>query len=215
MQFKPTQQTVQDNQNPTWEEWNRYHLFRLNRCSKCELHKLSTPSRVVPGLGSQNPLIMIIGEAPGLTEAQRGKPFVGQSGILLQEMLVKLGLTIKDLYVTNVVKHRPPNNRKPLPSEANVCMDNYLDAEIKHVKPKVILCLGRTAAEAIYRLAKKEVPNGSLRGLRFIFEQWPVFCTWHPAHVLRDESRNPDLVEDLKFALGVAQAEIKDAEDEA
>src|SRR5689334_21207192 len=109
-------------------------------CPKCPLSK--TRVKAVPGEGPLTAELMFIGEAPGFHENQQGRPFVGPAGQFLEELLRSIGLTRQEVYITNVVKCRPPNNRDPLPLEINACAD-YLDRQIAIIKPKVIVTLGR------------------------------------------------------------------------
>lgn len=153
----------------------------------------------------------LLGEAPGKTEDTIGKPFVGKAGVLLQGLLQELEMT-DNLYVTNVVKHRPPQNRKPTAEEMSICGDLFLKNEINVIKPKTIICLGRTAAEYLITASLKsnDIPEEpylkrSLRGRSFTFNHIPVLCTWHPAYILR----NPEKLEELKGDLNSAKEFIK------
>jgi DNA polymerase len=148
---------------------------------------------------------MIIGEAPGATEAAEGKPFIGAAGQLLQSILRSASIQMRQIYVTNIVKHRPPNNRKPSPAEQYTCASHFLIREIETVNPKLILCLGRTAAEALYLIENQKLPRGSLRGHRWLYKDYPAIATWHPAYILRNQDKHNELVEDIKEAFQFAQ----------
>jgi DNA polymerase len=144
---------------------------------------------------------MLIGEAPGAEEDKRGEPFVGRAGKLLDAMLAALGLTRGDVFITNIVKCRPPGNRDPAPEEAAACRD-YLTAQIEGVAPTLILALGRVAAQ---QLLGVETPVGRLRGR--VHEgpgNTPVVVTYHPAYLLRTPIAKRKVWDDLKLALATA-----------
>ena len=138
---------------------------------------------------------MFIGEAPGATEDAKGIPFIGAAGQLLQKVLSNIGLT-NSIYVTNIMKHRPPNNRKPSMQEMMTCGEQFLLEEIKTLQPKVIVCLGRSPAEYLLNLNGK-THKGTLRGHTFPFYTSRVFCTWHPSYILRRNDKLTELEEDL------------------
>jgi len=168
----------------------------MRSCKECSLHEEAI--RSVPGF-STSPLAnidcMLIGEGPGEDEDNHGLPFIGKAGQLLQQILTDIGLT-ENIYITNVVKHRPPKNRKPHKHEMKTCGLHFLLREIDEINPKKIVCLGRTSAE--YLLEILELPfKGSLRGHRFMYMDIPVLCTWHPAYILRREDKLSELLEDL------------------
>ena len=140
---------------------------------------------------------MFIGEAPGTTESNCGRPFSGAAGEILQDLLVDINFPL-DIYITNVVKHQPPGNRKPKLDEMLICGNEFLLREIEIVKPKLIICLGRTSAEFLL-LAIQEARTGTLRGHQFVFDDIPVFCTWHPSFYLhaKDECILTEIKSDL------------------
>jgi DNA polymerase len=153
-------------------------------CQACILAK--TRTQVVFGTGNVHAEWMIIGEAPGFYEDQQGKPFVGRAGQLLNAMLASVGKKREDVYIANVLKCRPPNNRDPLPDEVEQCTP-FLKQQIESISPKVILALGRHAAQF---LLNTDVPMGKLRGKSY---EWgenniPVFVSYHPAYLLRNPS---------------------------
>lgn len=153
-------------------------------CQACTLGK--TRTHVVFGTGNRRAEWMIIGEAPGFYEDQQGKPFVGRAGQLLNAMLASVGRKREDVYIANVLKCRPPNNRDPLPDEVEHCTP-FLKQQIQLISPKVILALGRHAARF---LLNTDASMGKLRGKSY---EWgenniPVFVSYHPAYLLRNPS---------------------------
>lgn len=163
----------------------------VNVCTACELHKGRT--RAVPGEGPINAEIMFIGEAPGRNEDQQGRPFVGQAGKLLEELLGEIGLTREDVWIGNVVKCRPPENRDPRPEEIAACA-GYLERQIALLQPKVIATLGRFSMEKFFPGAKITRVHGQARrdGRRVLI---PLY---HPAYVLRNMNAKPDAVRDMR-----------------
>jgi uracil-DNA glycosylase len=151
-------------------------------CHKCELAKLRTKTTIARG-ETENPLVFIIGEAPGETEDKEGLTMVGKSGQLLDLMLESVGLNDK-CYISNVIRCRPPNNRTPQKQEINSCF-GYLELEIKLLQPKAILCLGATAT---HTLLDTKIKFNKLRGKVFNYYEYPTFCTYHPAYLLRNPS---------------------------
>jgi len=172
-------------------------LYEKNKnCCKCDLCKSRT--QIVFYDGNPYSKVMFVGEAPGADEDRLGKPFVGRAGQLLNRVLEKIGWSREEVYITNVCKCRPPENRKPLPSEMQTCFNTFLKHEIKIVKPKVICCLGATAAEA---LLGKQVRITKMRG-KFLpsplFPGVKLFLTYHPAYVLRNPAALKTFEEDLR-----------------
>lgn len=169
---------------------------RVLSCTRCELHKQRT--QAVFGVGNRAAQWLIIGEAPGAEEDRQGEPFVGRAGKLLNNMLLAIGLQRAEVYITNIVKCRPPNNREPAPEEARTCAP-YLARQIVLIKPKIILALGRVAAQNLLRTDR---PVGSLRGQRFYYEQTdiPVVVTYHPAYLLRSPQEKRKAWQDLRAA---------------
>lgn len=182
----------------TEEDWhNSTNLneleSKINTCIKCELGK--TRTNFVFGVGNPNADIMFIGEAPGGEEDLQGIPFVGRAGQLLTKLLKVVGIERKDVYICNILKCRPPNNRKPLPSEIEMCKP-YLIKQIELVQPKVIVALGATAVEGLLNIKKK---MGELRGSILSFNKIPVIVTYHPAALLRNPNWEKDFIEDLNI----------------
>ena len=163
----------------------------VNRCTACELHKGRT--HAVPGEGPVSAEIMFIGEAPGRNEDLQGRPFVGQAGKLLEELLGEIGLTREDVWIGNVVKCRPPENRDPRPEEIAACA-GYLERQIALLDPKVIATLGRYSMEKFFPGAKITRVHGQAKreGQRVLI---PLY---HPAYVLRNMAAMPDAVRDMQ-----------------
>jgi DNA polymerase len=158
------------------------HASILN-CRNCSLHQKKT--NYVPGEGPINPDIMFIGEAPGETEDALGKPFVGKAGQILEKIIEKMGYQRQSVFIGNIVKCRPPGNRVPLKDEAAACAP-FLTAQILWLKPKVIVCLGKTA---VNYLLNNDQPIGKLRGKQLMYGTIPVIPTFHPSYILHQQSR--------------------------
>lgn len=163
-------------------------------CTKCRLH--SGRKRAVPGEGDISADIMFIGEGPGVQEDQQGRPFVGRAGQLLTKMLAAIQLRREEVYITNIVKCRPPENRAPLPDEVAACLP-YLERQIEVIRPLIIVCLGGPAAQA---LVKTDLGITKLHGSFQHYNNIPVLPTYHPAAVLRFPERyKRDVWNDLKL----------------
>ena len=165
------------------------------RCTKCSLHK--TRTRTVPGQGNSRPDILFIGEAPGADEDQQGLAFVGAAGQLLTKMIRAMGLTREEVFIANILKCRPPNNRPPLPDEMATCMP-YLKEQIQALKPKVIVALGATAVKGLLQL---ETGITRLRGHWHTFEGIDLMPTFHPAYLLRNPPAKKEAWADLQAVL--------------
>lgn len=164
-------------------------------CTACELHK--TRTRTVFGVGDENADWLFIGEAPGAEEDALGEPFVGQAGKLLDNMLKSIGLKRgENVYIANVVKSRPPNNRNPLPDEIAACLP-YLRRQIELIQPKLIVTLGKIASET---LLGREATISSLRGKVHAYQGIPLIVTYHPAYLLRTLPDKAKAWEDLCLA---------------
>ena len=162
----------------------------------CALKKTAT--QAVPGEGNANADIMLIGEAPGKNEDLQGKPFVGAAGKFLSEMLATIGLRREDIYITNIVKYRPPNNRDPLPEEVAAC-ETWLHGQIKIIRPKVIVTLGRHAMEYFIPGRKiSEVHGQSFTQVLPDIRKQTIFVLYHPAAALYNGSLRATLIEDFK-----------------
>ncbi|WP_020396714.1 uracil-DNA glycosylase [Thiolinea disciformis] len=168
----------------------------VSQCELCNLHK--TRQRTVFGIGNQQASWMVIGEAPGAEEDRQGEPFVGRAGQLLNNMLAAIGLVREQIYIANILKCRPPNNRDPKPDEALLCR-GYLERQIALVQPKLILVVGRIAA---HNLLNTTQSLAKLRGQRHDLPhtQIPVVVTYHPAYLLRQPLDKRKAWQDLQFA---------------
>lgn len=168
----------------------------VEACTRCELHK--TRTQTVFGSGNQQARCMIIGEAPGAEEDRQGLPFVGKSGQLLTNMLAAIQLARSEIYIANILKCRPPNNRDPKPEEA-ACCRAYLERQITLIQPKLILVVGRIAA---HNLLQTTTPLARLRGQVHTLPQTktPVIVTYHPAYLLRQPAEKRRAWQDLQLA---------------
>lgn len=163
-------------------------------CTRCPLHK--TRLNPVPGEGNPNAQMMLIGEGPGETEDKLGRPFVGRAGELLNEILSAIELPREEVYIANIVKSRPPQNRKPLPDEVSACIP-YLYRQIALIKPKVILALGGTSGESLLNVRKSLT---ELRGKVHRFAGIPLIVTYHPAALLRNPHWKKPTWDDVRIA---------------
>ncbi len=158
-------------------------LEEIQDCRKCGLCQGRT--RTVPGEGNPRSPLLFVGEGPGANEDAQGRPFVGAAGQLLDRMLASIGLVREQVYIANVVKCRPPGNRAPTPEEAGACLP-HLRAQVSLIRPKIIVCLGATPARYILgddaRVTRDRGQWVQRRGVR-------MMCTYHPAALLRDESK--------------------------
>ena len=167
-------------------------------CKKCSLHKKRT--KTVPGQGNSRPEILFIGEGPGEDEDRQGLAFVGRAGQLLTRLIVRMGFTREEVFIANIVKCRPPNNRKPLPEEMNTCRP-YLEEQIAVLKPKVIVLLGASALDG---LIPTELPGRTIskaRGKWLEYRGIPTMLTFHPSYLLRNQSAMWDVWNDMQEVL--------------
>ena len=171
-----------------WEALER-ECLSCRQCSLCEARK-----NVVFGIGSRDAEVMFIGEGPGANEDEQGEPFVGRAGHLLDDLLAIIGLRREDVYIANIVKCRPPQNRDPLSVEQDACI-GYLRRQTALLRPKIIVCLGRIAAARIIREDFKITREHG---------QWTqkagvwMMAVYHPAALLRDPHRRPEAFDDFK-----------------
>jgi uracil-DNA glycosylase len=163
-------------------------------CTRCFLSQ--NRKNPVPGEGNPHARLMFVGEGPGQTEDETGRPFVGRAGELLTRMIEAIGLKREDVYIANVVKNRPPQNRKPLPDEIIACMP-YLERQIELIGPRVLVALGATAAEALLS-ARQSLTN--LRGRVHSFRGIPLVVTYHPAALLRNPNWKKPTWDDVRIA---------------
>lgn len=172
----------------SWDELEE----KCRICQKCPLGQTRTNS--VFGVGNRQSDILFVGEGPGYHEDMQGEPFVGAAGQLLDKMLASIGLDRSRVYIANVVKCRPPQNRDPLPEEQAACID-FLRAQFLLIRPKIIVCLGRIAAKAIispdFRITRQ-------RGIWYNKKGIEITATYHPSALLRDESKKRPAWEDFK-----------------
>ena len=179
----------------TWEELENSIL----NCNKCKL--CSGRRNIVFGCGNKEANIMLIGEGPGADEDMQGIPFVGKAGILMNKAFEGLGFNRENLYIANIVKCRPPQNRVPEDDEAEACL-NYLRNQVLLVKPKIIVLLGSTALKNILG---KEYGITASRG-KWIEKKGILYMpTWHPAALLRDETKKIEFWKDLKLVMEKAE----------
>ena len=162
------------------------------KCQKCLLGK--TRTKFVFGVGNPNAHAMLVGEAPGADEDKQGEPFVGRAGKLLNDILKAVNLRREDVYIANILKCRPPGNRDPLPFEMETCIP-YLHKQIDLIKPKIILCLGRVAANG---LLNKKLSLSELRQNAYEFNNIKVMATYHPAALLRNPQWKRGCWEDVQ-----------------
>jgi len=184
----------------------------IGRCTKCVLHRSRT--HTVPGDGPVNAEIMFIGEGPGFHEDQQGLPFVGASGKYLEELLAAIGLSRREVFITNVVKCRPPQNRDPLPGEVEICTKTYLERQIALLNPKIIITLGRYSMGLFF-------PDGKITRIHGQPKRQDgriYYPLYHPAAVLRNPDLRPVMDADMKRILDLLQearqAEQKPSDDE-
>jgi len=164
----------------------------INTCTKCRLG--ATRNKFVFGSGNPNADVMIIGEAPGADEDKQGKPFVGRAGKLLTDILKAINFDRDEVYIANILKCRPPNNRNPLPDEMDSCTP-YLYKQIELIKPKAILCLGRVAGSY---LLKSNISLTKMRGNTYEIEGIQTMVTYHPAALLRNPNWKRGCWEDVQ-----------------
>ena len=179
-----------------WETLQK-ECLNCRACGLCE-----TRTNAVFGVGRPDAEVLIIGEAPGANEDAQGEPFVGRAGKLLDDMLAMIGLNRRNIYITNSVKCRPPENRDPLNTEKDACR-GYLKRQMELMRPKIIVCLGRVSAT---ELIKEDFKITQEHGQFFEKDGILMMALYHPAALLRDPHKKPDTFQDLKNL----QAKIKE-----
>jgi uracil-DNA glycosylase len=162
-------------------------------CTRCKLHGLGR-KQIVFGVGNPNADLMFVGEAPGADEDEQGEPFVGRAGQLLTKIIEAIGLKRQDVYIANVIKCRPPGNRNPEPDEVERCQP-FLFRQIDAIKPKVIVALGKFAAQALLQTTE---PITRIRGRESKYRGATLIPTFHPAYLLRNPSSKREVWEDMK-----------------
>lgn len=180
----------------SWEQLQQH----VAACKSCGLHE--TRTQTVFGTGNPNADWLIVGEAPGQQEDLRGEPFVGRAGQLLDQMLIAVGLDRQSVFIANVLKCRPPNNRDPATAEATACR-HYLERQIELINPRIVLAVGRIAAQL---LLASDAPLGRLRGRQHYLKNGtlPLIVTYHPAYLLRSPSQKAKAWQDLRLAMRIA-----------
>jgi uracil-DNA glycosylase family 4 len=164
----------------------------MEGCKQCKLHR--TRKSLVFGEGSEKAILMFIGEGPGYDEDIQGRPFVGKAGQLLTKIIQSINLQREEVYIANIVKCRPPQNRNPEPDEITVCRP-FLQRQIQAIQPRIICALGAFAAQSLLQTGEK---ISALRGRRFDLNGIRVIPTYHPAFLLRNPERKREVWEDMK-----------------
>ena len=172
-------------------DWNELKS-KCEACRGCDLYK--TRKNLVFGTGNTNADLMFVGEAPGEREDATGIPFVGAAGQLLDKYLTAVGIEREDVYIANILKCRPPNNRDPLPEEGDACI-GFLREQVKLIRPKIIVCLGRISA---MRLIKLDYKITREHGVIIKKGAFAMTAVYHPAALLRDDNKKEDMLTDMK-----------------
>ena len=168
----------------------------IGDCTRCRLHKQGR-KQIVFGVGNPKAELMFIGEAPGADEDEQGEPFVGRAGQLLNNMIKAMGLRREDVYIANIIKCRPPNNRTPERDECETCSP-FLMQQIKVISPKAIVALGAVAAKTLLAV---NAPMSELRGHWYDFRGTKLAVTYHPAFLLRDPRQKKETWKDLQMVM--------------
>ena len=186
------------------EEEQYQHLRRQQQRldHPCQLHQLGR-HQVVFGVGNPDARLMFVGEAPGADEDEQGVPFVGKAGQLLTKIIEAIELKREDVYIANVIKCRPPQNRNPEQDEVETC-EPFLFRQIDAIRPKVIVALGKFAAQSLLRTAE---PITKIRGREFAYREAILMPTYHPAYLLRNPSAKREVWEDMKKVRDLLQAD--------
>ena len=174
----------------------------IGDCTRCKLHTLGR-RQIVFGVGNSEADLMFVGEAPGADEDVQGEPFVGRAGQLLTKIIEAIGLKRDEVYIANVIKCRPPGNRNPEPDEVDQC-EPFLFRQIEIIKPKVIVALGKFAAQTLLRTLD---PISRLRGRVYDYRGAKLIPTFHPAYLLRNPSSKREVWEDMKVVRSLLQSD--------
>jgi DNA polymerase len=170
---------------------------RVAACTRCPV-LVKNRTQTVFGVGSPYSKLVFIGEAPGADEDRQGEPFVGRAGQLLTDIITKgMKLRREDVYIMNILRCRPPENRTPLPAEAANCRE-YLESQLAIIRPQFLCCLGACAAQ---NLLQVDTPIGRLRGRMIDFNDMKVLCTYHPAYVLRNPPAKRQVWDDIQILM--------------
>ncbi len=198
--LRQTEVVAQSNSVVSTLDWDGVEAM-VGSCISCELHQ--TRTNTVFGVGDRCADLLVIGEAPGADEDQQGEPFVGRAGQLLNAMLQAIGLERKQVFIANILKCRPPGNRDPKPDEVAQC-EPFLQRQIKLLQPKLILAVGRIAAQ---NLLHSHEAVGKLRGREHQFGDGaiPLIVTYHPAYLLRSPEQKGKAWQDLQMVVRVLQ----------
>jgi len=186
---------------------------QIKVCTKCELHR--SRKNAVPGEGPTHVEIMLIGEGPGQREDEQGRPFVGASGKFLDQLLEQAGVTRADVWITNVVKCRPPGNRDPLPDEIEICTGNYLQHQIRIVNPSIIVTLGRFSMGLFFKGAKITQIHGQMRKVedRFVIPMYHPAAALHQqslrATIMADFAKLPELLKEARTEVSKSSSKVK------
>jgi uracil-DNA glycosylase len=183
---------------PTNDPTAALRLIRedIGDCTRCRLHKQGR-KQIVFGVGNPRAELMFIGEAPGADEDERGEPFVGRAGQLLTNMIKAMGLSREEVYIANIIKCRPPNNRQPERDECETCSP-FLMRQIEAIAPKAIVALGAVAAKTLLAI---NAPMSELRGRWYDFRGTKLAVTYHPAFLLRDPRQKKETWKDLQMVM--------------
>jgi uracil-DNA glycosylase len=179
----------------------------IGDCTRCKLHKLGR-GQIVYGVGNPAAELMFVGEAPGHDEDIQGIPFVGRAGQLLTKIIEAIGMSRDDVYIANVIKCRPPENRNPEPDEVAAC-EPFLFRQVQVIRPRIIVALGTFAAQTLLRTKD---PISRLRGRTFTYGDAQLVATFHPAFLLRSPERKRDVWEDMKKVRAILQGSDSGAE---
>jgi uracil-DNA glycosylase len=182
------------------------HALRVEigpACTRCKLHTLGR-KQVVFGVGNPDADLMFVGEAPGADEDIQGEPFVGRAGQLLTKIIEAIGMTREQVYIANVIKCRPPGNRNPEPDEVDRC-EPFLFQQIDLVKPKVIVALGKFAAQSLLRTTE---PITRIRGREVKYRNGILIPTYHPAYLLRNPASKREVWEDMKRVRAILSGDL-------
>jgi uracil-DNA glycosylase len=186
--------SVEDEQQPTAGSDSGLSLIReeIGDCHRCKLSR--TRTNIVFGSGNPNAELVFVGEAPGFDEDQQGLPFVGRAGQLLTKIIESINLTRDDVYICNILKCRPPDNRNPEPDEVLAC-GGFMKRQLATIRPKIVCCLGTFAAQTVLQTT---LSISKLRGSFHDVDGMRVIATFHPAYLLRSPDKKRDVWEDMK-----------------
>jgi len=202
--FEEIEAPVATKPREAWEDARTLDELKemIHDCTRCGLWQ--TRTNFVFGTGNPHATFMVVGEAPGADEDAQGEPFVGRAGQLLNKILEAIQFKREDVYIANILKSRPPNNRKPMPEEVEACLP-FLKKQVELIKPRVILCLGLTAAENLLGTTES---LGRLRGRVLDYEGIPLMVTYHPAALLRNPAWKRPTWEDVQAARKLHDTQI-------